>query len=160
MDDGFNMDFRETQDANEFSETECNADFSGYYTNVISENNEIPKKKTKKKASVIVIVLALVVLTLTTVPEAVAESNVKAEINCLTVTDTTISYNVAVEEGENLTVIVYNEFMRREENLSVGGNEGTFTGLKPGMSYTVAVVGDFGMGERSIVKKRVKTERH
>lgn len=85
-------------------------------------------------------------------------SGSSAEIVKASASDTTVTYEVSVEEGDDLNVVLYNDFTRRENALAYGTNTGEFDDLKPGMSYTIAVVEQSAFGERTVTKMSVKTD--
>ena len=88
---------------------------------------------------------------------ALPSDDVSASIKETFVTDTSVEYAVFVEEGEGLNLVLYNDFTRRSVALKKGENSGLFTNLKEEMDYTLAVVGNFGFGEKKIAKTSVKT---
>lgn len=73
------------------------------------------------------------------------------------VTDTVVRYEVVVDGEAELSVVLYNDFTRRSAALEDGVNRGEFTGLKPNVQYTVAVVCKAAFGERTLSERRVVT---
>ncbi len=82
----------------------------------------------------------------------------EAAIGSASVTDTTVSYLVEVTEGEDLRVVLYNDFTRREAPLLPGSNEGVFSDLQPAMQYTLAVLGEGAFGETELAARAVRTD--
>ena len=83
----------------------------------------------------------------------------KAEFTGLSVTDTSISYEIEVPQtGMQVTLVAENDFTRREAALSVGPNFGTIEGLVPGMSYSLKVVGKSGVISLDMAQKSVTTD--
>ncbi len=71
-------------------------------------------------------------------------------------TDTTIACEVEAT-GENLQLVLYNDFIRLAEPIEAGGGAEEFTGLKPSMEYTLAVVGEGAFGETTLTEMTVST---
>ncbi len=122
-----------------------------------------PQKKRRANPSAISRILTSFAVAAVAVV-AVASSGVfapkgSAEIVDVSVTDTQVAYDVTVEQGENLSIVLYNDFTKRQTALEQGENSGVFTGLKPGVSYTLAVVtpAAFGSG-KTVAERSVKTE--
>lgn len=136
-----------------------------YAENDTAEKNSARRKETGKKGSAaalsrLLATFAVVAVAGVTVMAsgAFAEKG-SAEIVDVSVTDTAVHYDVTVEEGENLTVVLYNDFTRREAALTEGENSGTFEQLKPNVSYTLAVMGPASFGsERAVAERTVKTD--
>lgn len=83
-------------------------------------------------------------------------SDLKAKITNLAATDTAVVYRVELEElpeGESVTIVIFNDFIRYEQPLENTVGEGIFDGLKPGVKYTLAVKD----GGETIAQKSVYT---
>ena len=83
-------------------------------------------------------------------------SDLKAKITNLSATDTAVVYRVELEElpeGESVTIVIFNDFIRYEQPLENTVGEGIFDGLKPGVKYTLAVKD----GGETIAQKSVYT---
>lgn len=89
-----------------------------------------------------------------------ASADVNAEFLSLSVTDTALSYAVNYEGDRNAELVVYNDFTRRKVALKNGENEGEVSGLKSDMKYTVAIVYQSGLGEKSVIEQMVRTDKY
>lgn len=131
------------------------------YTGTEFENVDSPRKRRAgKKSGTVTLMSSAAVLAIVgaaVVPGIGASAS--AAIEEVWVTDTEIAYYVNVEKAvDSLKIVAYNDFTRRESVLEEGGNEGVFTDLKPGMSYTVALVIDGSFGEQKLSQQVVYTK--
>ncbi len=62
--------------------------------------------------------------------------------------------------GDDLDVVLYNDFVSRRQDLTEGINEGVFENLKLGVKYKLAVVSGNGLTEREIASWDVKIKAH
>ena len=53
-----------------------------------------------------------------------------------------IAYSVEISESkvETLIIQIHNQFMKEQQKITVGLNEGQFDGLKPGMQYKISIL--------------------
>ena len=53
-----------------------------------------------------------------------------------------IDYNVTISESkaDSLIIQIHNQFIKRQEEITVGENVGSFTDLKPGMQYKISII--------------------
>lgn len=70
---------------------------------------------------------------------------------------TSVVYRVEVTEGEDLDVVLYNDFVRFSRPLAAGTNSGVFEDLLSDAEYTVAVVGETAFGEKTVASTKVRT---
>ncbi len=129
--------------------------------NAEARTNRPAKAKAKRDMSSLTRVLSAFAVTATVVV-AVAASGIisdggSAEIISAKAGNNSVSYEVEVESGEELNIVLYNDFIRREQSLSQGTNSGEFVDLGPGLSYTLAVMGKNAFGETTIAETTVKT---
>ncbi len=103
---------------------------------------------------------AVAVVAAVTVTSAVTTNNVSAEFVSLAATDAAVSYTVNVKGDTDAELVVFNDFTRREVALENGENTGEVSGLKPNMKYTVAVVYQSAVGERTVIQDSVYTEKY
>lgn len=89
-----------------------------------------------------------------------ASVNVSAEIVSLTVTDTVLCCTVNLDSDTDASLVVYNDFTRREETLENGENVVEVTGLKADVQYTVAVVYAGSFGETTLIEESVRTDKY
>lgn len=81
-----------------------------------------------------------------------------AQIVQVGATDTVVSYTVDVKEASSsLKLVLYNDFTRREAQLSAGENSGNFEGLQPDMRYILAVESDSAFGGAAVETREVRT---
>lgn len=126
-----------------------------------SASAKIAKKQNQNSISNIFKGFFAVVVTLVVAVVAVSMSvDVSAQFVSLSVTDTSILYNVNFEGDKDAQLVVCNDFTRREVALEEGENEGEITGLKPNMKYTVAVVCKSGFVEKTVVEQSVRTDKY
>lgn len=94
------------------------------------------------------------------VSAGVPAAGAKAEFLEVWATDTSIGYQIAVEESPKpLKIVAYNDFTRREFDLETGENVGFFLDLQPDMRYIVAIQGNFGFGAQTLSETEVKTDK-
>ncbi len=117
---------------------------------------EVPvRKKTKRGGATGLAGLLLAAAVLTVGAVGMSAPKASAEL-AATVTDTAVRYEVVVE-GEGLSVVLYNDFTHRSAALEESVCRGEFTGLRPNVRYTVAVVQRTAFGERTLSSQRVVT---
>ena len=164
---GFNGDPAEYSGAWENPQAEESQQFAGNPTPRETGGTEeypAPKKRKKKGggssgltrlASVFVVATVAVVAG----TAMLSESDAAAEIVRVDATDTAVSYEVVVstEGEEELSVILYNDFTRRSFPLASGVNSNVFEDLRADVEYTVAVVGNFGFGEKTLAERKIRT---
>ncbi len=90
----------------------------------------------------------------------ITQQTLQAEILSLHATGTAIYYEISVEnkdgsyyEGDDVKIVVSNEFTKRKTTIENGVAKGSFEGLKPNMPYTVSVM----KGNSTLVKKSITT---
>ena len=88
------------------------------------------------------------------------QETLHAEILSLHATGTAIYYEISVEnkdgsyyEGDDVKIVVFNEFTKHKVTIEYGLAEGVIEGLKPNMPYTVSVM----RGNSTLVKKSITT---
>lgn len=123
-----------------------------YMTDAEMLENTKQKKKSVKLSSFFASMAALLVLGGAVLSGG--NGNAVAQIDSAWASETEIGYTVTVEEGEELEIVVYNNFTNRTQKLEVGENIGVFENLQPRMEYTVAIKDD---GE-IVAKQKIKTK--
>lgn len=171
MNDNFNNEYKGAaeygRNASEFSGgTELQPvrdNFQAEEYGVNTEGTAVGPKKKKKSSSsskLTSFTVALAAVATVAVATTAPSSSVSAEISEYAASNTSISYCVEAETGDRpLKIVLYNDFTRREALLTSGSNAGEFTELHEDMEYTVAVVGNFGFGEKNIDERKIRTLR-
>lgn len=162
----YNRGPRGQDEAREYSSPSefCTAEEGKNYSEDGASGEALPQSKKRRKGAtaltrILTSFAAVAVVAVAVSASGMFADKVSAEIVDVAVTDTAVDYSVNVGEGDGLSVVLYNDFTRREAELAEGENTGVFTGLKPGVSYTLAVVGPAAFGsERTVVKRNVKTD--
>lgn len=121
-------------------------------------NNGTPKKPKKKRGGTASLASLFVAATVVVAAGAVmlSQPDVSAEI-AAQATDVAVTYEIEIISEKALEVVLYNDFTRRVFPLEQGANHGVFENLHPDVEYTLAVVGNFGFGERRLSEKKVRT---
>lgn len=157
---GFNRDLAEYSGAREYAPAEEVRSFAG--NPEAEEGNDGARRKKKREnrsrermtglasffvAAAVVVTAGAVLLS---TPDVDAEIVAEA-------TDVAVTYEISVSSESALNVVLYNDFTRRSSPLGEGVTRGVFEGLRPGVEYTLAVVGNFGFGERRLAEQKIKT---
>ena len=117
-----------------------------------SEFNDVKSEKIAKVVSRLISLAAiLAIMTALLLPVG----NVSAEFVALESTDTAIYYKIAVEGEGDISVVLYNDFTRRELVVFGSEAEGEIDELKPNMSYTIAVKS----GKKTLAKQKIRTQK-
>ena len=83
-------------------------------------------------------------------------SSISAEFVYLISTDTTVTYEISLSEfDDGISVVLYNDFTHRVEQVTDVTAKGEITGLKPNMGYTIAIKS----GNKTIVKQSIRTKK-
>ena len=85
-------------------------------------------------------------------------SGVTAEIAYVSVSDTEVFYEVTLDKyqyDDNITIILYNDFTHREQQVQESKASGYFENLKSNMTYTLEV----RKGLNVLAKKKVTTDK-
>lgn len=126
----------------------------------IENGVRVTRKQSKKSGRITTFLTSAAAIAVLGAAVAVPSTSAKAEIAEVWATDTEIGYVVNVEKfTDSLKLVVYNDFTRRECELSEGDNEGSVEGLKPQMKYTVAVVTHGAFGEQAVSEKTIYTQK-
>ena len=99
------------------------------------EHNEGSGKRKAARIAMSAAILAIV----TALFLPATGSGISAEFVYLSSTDTTVSYEVALSEVGDISVVLYNDFTKRVVKVEDVTASGEITGLKPNMGYTIAV---------------------
>ena len=120
-------------------------------------DNEAPRgKKAKRIVATITSVAALTLLGTSILGSG--PTDIDVDITSLWANETQIGYHVVVPMNENLTMVVYNEFLRHEVRLNGGDNEGIVDGLKSGRTYTVEVQSSGAVSNGTVFKRKIRTK--
>lgn len=149
----FNTEVESVKGVNEFMPGVSNVIPDSQYS--YDEFNE--KKKPEKAAAVIsgLFSFAAILAIITTL--LLPSMTVKADFISVSSTDTTIAYEIVVDdlnENSDVTVVVYNDFVRFVAAVDSSAANGEFTGLKPNYRYTIAIMD----GNKTIKKQTVYTK--
>lgn len=148
--------------AKPLNSSEFNSVNSNYEGNEFQIENgvKVTRKQSKKSGRITTFLTSATAIAVLGAAVTVPKTSASAEIAEVWATDTQIGYVVNVEEfTDSLKLVVYNDFTRRECELSEGENEGSVEGLKPQMKYTIAVVTHGAFGEQSVSEKTVYTQK-
>ncbi|MCH5164257.1 MAG: hypothetical protein J1F36_04495 [Clostridiales bacterium] len=113
-----------------------------------------------KKSAVSRFAMSAAVLAIVTALFLPATNSISAEFVYLSSTDTTVSYEILLSELDlsnldDISVVLYNDFTKRVERVGGVTASGEITGLKPNMSYTIAIKS----GNKTIVKQSIRTKK-
>ncbi|MBQ7373590.1 MAG: hypothetical protein IJW64_03405 [Clostridia bacterium] len=126
-------------------------------TAIEKPKNKAKNKKRKGIALANMLVATVVVATTTVGSGIINPRKAEVDLNEIWAGLNEISYQIEVQETEaDLVITLENDFTEREEKLSVGENEGTFTDLAPNMEYVLSVKFADGLKE-TVEKRQVKT---
>lgn len=126
------------------------------FQNTSSATGKRKKKKSSFSHRIGTFILGITAAATIGVSAILPARSADAQIIELKATDTQITYRVSVSDTD-LRLVVYNDFTRREAELSEGENEGKIEGLQPDMRYTVAVQADYGFGDTSVTEQKIRT---
>ena len=143
----------------EFGDVEPIANSAHLNAEAIEEYGDIEKTREEKSSTLSQLLSSAAILAAFTafmIP-AVSTSDYAAEFLSLTASETSISYVVSIDgysEGdEDLVIVVYTDFTRREQAVAGATFEGEEVDLKPNMYYKVAVID----GNKTILEQTLKT---
>jgi hypothetical protein len=86
-----------------------------------------------------------------------------ATIENVQTTEHSLSYEIFVTDEERaivsggLSVVLSNQFERKERSLNPGYSSGRFEDLEPGVLYTVEVIANRGFGDERLASKKMET---
>ena len=121
------------------------------------------KEKTQTISQLLAKVAVVAVASVTgvvAVPELIP-SSVQAEVVEFEhyETDTEISYYISLDEYvEGITIVLYNDFTNREQEVEEQMTEGVFENLKTNMQYTLAVKQGANILAKKILRTKTKEE--
>lgn len=149
----------------EYNAAEENASFVGNPTPKELQSSEafggkVVKTKKKRREGVGFLpglIVAAVIAVAAVAFIAPSSRDVNVEIASAETTNTTVSYEINVDSDESLDAVLYNDFTHRRFPLEKGENRNVFEDLRADTEYTLAIVGNFGFGEKTIAKQTVKT---
>ena len=155
--DEFNLiDSNPTPD--EFGDVEPTANSAYLHAEAISEFGDIEKVPEEKSSTLSHFLSSAAIFAAFTalIVPSISTSDYSAEFLSLTASETSISYVVSIDnysEGDELVIVVYNDFTRREQTVAGAMYKGEEVGLKPNMYYKVAVVD----GNKTILEQTLWT---
>lgn len=149
----FNSEVKSIKDANEFMPEVSNT----LPVSKVEYDEYNATTKPKKAATVITSLLSTAAILAIITAMLLPSVSVKADFISVSCTDTTIVYEIYVEdysEDSEVSVVVYNDFVRFETPLDSQSVKGEFVGLKPNYRYTIAIMS----GNKTIKKQSVYTQ--
>lgn len=149
----FNSEVESIKDTNEFMPEVSNT----LPVSKVEYDEYNATAKPKKAATVITSLLSTAAILAIITTMLLPSVSVKADFISVSCTDTTIAYEIFVEdysEDSEVSVVVYNDFVRFEASIDSQSVKGEFVGLKPNFRYTIAIMS----GNKTIKKQSVYTQ--
>lgn len=130
------------------------------YAETTLSSESVAKKKTSQISKALTKILTAAVATIAAVVvilPIVTDDSTEVNFAEMSVTDTAVSYNIVLENwsGKEYDLVLYNDFTERTEKLASENFSGEQDGLKPNMTYTLAVKS----GIKTLAETTVKTMR-
>ena len=148
----FNKKVQSTEGVNEFMPDVSNT-LHLYQSYDEYNSKPKPERTTNVVSRLLSVAAILAIVTALMIPSV----TVKAEFVSVSCTDTTIAYEIFVEdlsEDSNVSVVIYNDFIRFEESVDGQSFKGEFDGLKPNFRYVIAITD----GNKTVAKQTVYTK--
>lgn len=153
----FNEPIKSMSDVKEFGFLTAANDKQPESAKLYDEMNESKEKKAASAISKLISSAAILAIVMALFLPSVGGVSVNAEFVSLSSTDTAIFYEIyldGVSEQSDISIVVYNDFTRRTEKIEGLTAQGEVIGLKPNMSYTIAVMS----GNNTVIKKTIRTK--